>query len=155
VLTADVENTVRLFALSAPKTKTKDQGLFSDCICEVRLASSLVIKALDYYTAFGTIVVSTETDVVKIGSTLKPKHASETGIQLPVSLLERTVCSTVFEVGQSEYRACGLTSGELALLDGDDLIEWGEQIVKTFQPLTAMRVSQTLQTDATSAIPEP
>ncbi len=85
-----------------------------------------MIKAVDYYTAFSTIVVSTDTDVIKITNSLLPKRASDTGVQLPVSMLDRIVYSTVFEVGQTEYRACGLSSGELSLLDGDDLADWGE-----------------------------
>jgi len=155
ILTADSSNTVRLFAMSAAKTKSKEQGLFMDKICEVRLDPAIVIKAVDYYTAFSTIVVSTDTDVIKITNSLQPKRASDTGVQLPVSMLDRIVYSTVFEVGQTEYRACGLSSGELSLLDGDDLADWGEQVIKTFQPLTAMKLSKTLMTDCTSAIPEP
>ena len=116
-------------------------------ICEVKIESTFVIKAIDYYTNFNTIVVTTDKDIIKIGQSQVPKRASETGVQLPLSVLSQVCCSTLFEVGSSEYRACGLASGELALVDGDDLNEWGEGLIKLFQPMTSLKLSKTLDTE--------
>lgn len=120
-------------------------------VCEVYLDRDVQIKAIDFYTSFCTIVLTTATDVIKIGPNLKPTKASETGVQLPQQMLREVCVSTVFEIGQSEYRACGLTNGEVSLMDGDDLKDWGEQLVKTFLPMTSTKLSKSLLTDSTSA----
>jgi hypothetical protein len=71
-LTADSQNVVRLFAISASKSKNKDQGCFMEKICEIKLEASLVIKAIDFYTNFNAIVVTTESDVIRITHNLIP-----------------------------------------------------------------------------------
>lgn len=151
IVTADSDRTVRLFALSAQSSKIREQGSFLDLICQVKLSPSILIKAVDYYTNFNTIVVTTDNDTIKITHSLKPCKQTDLGVHLPPKLLSQVTLSLVFEIGQTEYRACGLASGEVSLLDGDDLQEWGESLVKTFQPMTSLRTSKSLLTDATTS----
>lgn len=151
VLTADSENTVRLFALSAAISKMKEQASFFDLVCEVRLNQSIVIKAVDFYTNFNTILVTTENDTIKIGHNLKIVNQADLDVHLPAKVLSQVNFSIVFEIGQTEYRACGLQNGDVSLLDGDDLKEWGESLIKIFSPMTSLRTSKSILTDATTS----
>jgi hypothetical protein len=36
-------------------------------------------------------------------------------------------------------------------LDGDDLQEWGESLIKTFSPMTSLRTSKSILTDSTTS----
>jgi hypothetical protein len=87
VVTADSERTVRLFALSARCVKGEQQASFFDLVCEVKLSSSIIIKAVDFYTNFNTILVTTDNDTVKIGHNLKPINQTDLGVHLPAKIL--------------------------------------------------------------------
>jgi hypothetical protein len=39
----------------------------------------------------------------------------------------------------------------VSLLDGDDLKEWGESLIKIFSPMTSLRTSKSILTDATTS----